>query len=159
MTARFEVKAAAAVVVVLSLSLSRPSPLASDALITVVAKEPPTASAPAPPPRVAEEPNPVGGCVPVVKLPKAPQKVHDSKPLWSGLNVQTRGGTLVYDITIGPSGSVTDVHRIRRGRSAGPSKVIADAWLDAIREWKFEPTVIDGERVAVCMTVTVTIDI
>jgi outer membrane biosynthesis protein TonB len=37
--------------------------------------------------------------------------------------------------------------------------VIADAWLHAIREWKFEPTVIDGEQVAVCMTVTVTIDI
>jgi len=85
--------------------------------------------------------------------------VHDSKPRWSELNVQTRGGTLVYDITIGPSGDVTDVRQIRRGRSAGPSKVIADAWLRAIREWKFEPTVVGGERVPVCMAVTVTIDI
>jgi len=85
--------------------------------------------------------------------------VHDSQPLWSELNVQTRGGTLVYDITIGPFGNVTDVRQIRRGRLAGPSRVIADAWLRAIREWKFEPTLVGAERVAVCMTVTVTIDI
>jgi hypothetical protein len=48
---------------------------------------------------------------------------------------------------------------MKRGSSAAPSKVIADAWLRAIREWKFEPTVVDAQRVSVCMTVTVTIDI
>ena len=122
-------------------------------------EEPPAASAPAPPRLPVPEPNPVGVCVPVTRLRKAPRKVHDSQPLWSELNVQTRGGTLVYDITIGPFGNVTDVRQIRRGRLAGPSRVIADAWLRAIREWKFEPTLVGAERVAVCMTVTVTIDI
>jgi hypothetical protein len=98
-------------------------------------------------------------CVPVAKLPKAPRKVRDSQPPWSDLNVRTGGGTLVYDITIGESGDVTNVRRVKRGRSAGPSKAIADAYLRAIREWKFEPTVVDGERVPVCMMVTITIDI
>jgi hypothetical protein len=85
----------------------------------------------------------------VAKLPKAPRKVRDSKPPWSELNVQTHGGTLVYDITIDPSGDVADVRQATRGRSIGPSKIIADAWLRAIREWRFEPTVVGTERVPV----------
>ena len=101
----------------------------------------------------------VSDCVPVAKLPKAPRKVRDSKPRWSELNVHTRGGTLVYDVTIGRSGDVENVHQMKQGSSAAPSRVIADAWLRAIREWKFEPTVVDAQRVPVCMTVTVTIDI
>ena len=73
------------------------------------------------------------------------------------MKVATHGGALIYEITIGPSGDVTDVRQVRRGRSPGPSKVIADAWLRAIREWQFEPTVIGTERVAICMTLTVMI--
>jgi outer membrane biosynthesis protein TonB len=70
-------------------------------------------------------------------------------------------GTLrtVIDLTIGPSGDVTDVHQVTRSRSLGPSKTIADAWLRAIRKWKFQPTAIDGQPVSVCTAVSVTIDI
>ena len=75
------------------------------------------------------------------------------------MNVQTRGGTLIYEITIGPSGDVTDVREVRRRRPPAPSRLIAEAWLFAIREWQFEPTVVGSKRVPVCMTVTVTIDI
>jgi hypothetical protein len=98
-------------------------------------------------------------CVPVARLPKAPRKVRDRKPPWSELNVPTHGGTLVYNIVIGPSGDVTDVRQVKRGRSVEPSKIIAAGWLRAIREWKFEPTVVGGQQVPVCMTVAVTIDI
>ena len=99
---------------------------------------------------------PIVKCVPVVKMPN---KVHDSRPPWPELRVQTHGGTLFYEITIGPSGDVTDVRQIRRGRSAGVSNIIADAWARAIREWRFEPTVVDGRPTPVCMTVSVTIDV
>jgi hypothetical protein len=75
------------------------------------------------------------------------------------MRVPTRGGTLLYEITIGPSGDITDVHQVIRRRSLGPSQTIAGAWLRAIREWKFEPTVLDGQPVSVCMAVSVTIDI
>ena len=112
---------------------------------------PPTVPVPPQPPTAVE-------CIPATKLPKAPRKVHDQRPAWSEINVRTHGGTLAYEITIGPSGDVVDVRQITRAGSKGPSPRIAEAYSRAILKWRFEPTLVGTELVSVCMTVTVTID-
>lgn len=122
------------------------------------ATAPPVGPPGAAPPVSVQKPATVQ-CVPVAKLPRPPRKLRDRKPPpWSEMNVQTHGGTLVYEVTIGPSGDVTDVRQVKRG-SPAPATVIANAWLRAIREWKFEPTIVRREPVPVCMIVTVTVDV
>jgi outer membrane biosynthesis protein TonB len=74
-------------------------------------------------------------------------------------NVRTHGGVLLYEVTIGTSGNVTDARLVKRRERFTPSAQIANLWLDAIQDWKFEPTVIHNNAVPVCMTVTVTIDV
>jgi outer membrane biosynthesis protein TonB len=74
-------------------------------------------------------------------------------------NIRTHGGVLVYEVTIGTSGNVTDVRLVRHRERSGPSARIADLWRNAIQDWTFEPTVVHDSAVAVCMTVTVTIDV
>jgi len=98
-------------------------------------------------------------CVPIRELPSPPRKVADRKPPWSELRkTRTHGGVLVYDVVIGTSGS-TEVKLLERRKGARPSARIAELWRDAIREWKFEPTVLHDKVVPVCMTVTVTVDV
>ena len=100
------------------------------------------------------------GCVPATSLPAAPRRVRYRRPPNAEIeNIQTSGGTLLYEITIGTSGKVTEVRRLNRKRAASPSLRLADLWQKALQQWEFEPTVVAGARVAVCMTVAVTIDI
>ena len=98
-------------------------------------------------------------CVPVADLPNAPHKVHDRKPPESDLSdIRTQGGVLLYEVTIGTSGNVTDT-RLLQSTGQRPSARIADLWHDAIQDWTFEPTVIADRAVSVCMTVAITIDV
>jgi outer membrane biosynthesis protein TonB len=111
-------------------------------------------------PRGAVEAGNDNKCMPATELPVPPRKVRDRRPSWSEVrNIRTRGGTLVYEITIGTSGKVTDVRRVNRKRARSPAPRLADLWRRAIQDWQFEPTALNGTPVAVCMTVTVTIDI
>ena len=140
------------VVTCATISACQPSQSATQEPKPETSSSPPMVRLPPQPPKAAE-------CIPVAKLPKAPRKVHDQKPAWSEINVRTHGGTLAYEITIGPSGDVVEIRQIERAGSKGPSPIIAEAYARAIRKWRFEPTVVGTERVSVCMTVTVTIDI
>ena len=135
-----------------TISACQPSQSATQEPKSQTQSWPPTTPVPPQPPK------PVA-CIPVVKLPKAPLRVRHQKTAWSEINVRTHGGTLAYEITIGPSGDVVDLRQIERRGSKGPSATIAEAYSRAIRKWQFEPTVVGTQRVSVCMTVTVTIDI
>lgn len=88
-----------------------------------------------------------------------PRKRHDAHPDWAELTkFAVPPGPLMYHATIGPDGTVTVVKAIHlRGRKRADPK-LESLYADAIRKWTFEPTVVDGKRVPVCMTVTVNID-
>jgi TonB family protein len=58
-------------------------------------------------------------------------------------------GVIVLDVVVGRDGSVVDVHALN-----GPD-VLAQAAMDALRWWRFEPYRVDGEPVVVETTVAV----
>jgi hypothetical protein len=100
-------------------------------------------------------------CVSVSKggVPQ-PRKLHDSKPDWAAMRkIRTYGSPLIFDAVITPAGAVTDVrpHHLR-GRQR-PSPRLEELWRKAIQEWRYEPTIVDGRPVPVCMTVAITIDV
>jgi protein TonB len=56
---------------------------------------------------------------------------------------------VILEAVISPSGSVEDV-RVLRG-----IPLLDDAAADAVRQWRYTPTLLNGVPVAVVMTVTV----
>jgi outer membrane biosynthesis protein TonB len=61
-------------------------------------------------------------------------------------------------VTIGLDGTVTRVKPVHLRARKRPDPKLEALWGDAIRKWSFEPTLVDGKPVPVCMTVTVNID-
>jgi protein TonB len=57
---------------------------------------------------------------------------------------------VILECTIGPDGSIVDVRPIR-----GASPELIEAAIDAVRQWRYTPTLVDGVAVPVIMTVTV----
>ena len=58
-------------------------------------------------------------------------------------------GVVVAEITVNESGMVTDARVLKS------NPVLDEAALKAVREWRYDPTVVDGKAVPVKMTVTV----
>jgi TonB family protein len=58
-------------------------------------------------------------------------------------------GSVVAEITVNEAGVVTDA------RVLNSIPLLDDAALKAVREWRYDPTVVDGKAVPVKMTVTV----
>jgi protein TonB len=81
---------------------------------------------------------------------KAPTKVHNVAPSYPDLARQSRiQGLVILEAVISPSGSVEDV-RVLRG-----IPLLDDAAADAVRQWRYTPTLLNGVPVPVIMTVTV----
>ncbi len=100
-------------------------------------------------------------CVPVADLTKAPRKVRDHKFELSEKTrgIRTHAGVLVYEVTISSSGTVTDVRLVKPTDTQEPWPMLADGWRKAILDWSYEPTLVDSNPVAVCMTVTIMIHV
>jgi protein TonB len=58
-------------------------------------------------------------------------------------------GAVSAEITVNEQGIVTDA------RVLNSNPVLDEAALKAVREWRYDPTVVDGKAVPVKMTVTV----
>ena len=108
---------------------------------------------PPPPPRVAaplppQPPVRPGGVI------KAPQKVHNVAPVYPQIAQAARvSGTVILEALIAEDGSVRDVKVMR-------SVPLLDAAAgDAVRQWRFTPTLLNGVPVQVIMTVTVTFNL
>ena len=98
-------------------------------------------SAPAAPPQA---PVRVGGDIP------PPVKVKDVKPVYPADAQQARAqGVVIIEATIDPTGQVRDAV-VKRS-----IPLLDAAALNAVRQWVFTPTVVNGVAVAVIMTVTV----
>jgi protein TonB len=101
--------------------------------------------APPPPPLVApREPVRVGGSV------TAPAKVYDVAPAYPPVALASRiEGVSILQATISVDGRVVEAQVLR------PAPLFDQAALDAVRQWRYTPTHLNGVPVAVVMTVTV----
>jgi protein TonB len=90
---------------------------------------------------------------PVVRIGRgveAPVKLRDVKPDYPGLALLTRvEGVVIVECRVDESGRVADA-RVLRGHP-----LLDAAALDAIRQWRYRPTLLNGNPVSVIMTVTV----
>ena len=81
----------------------------------------------------------------------APRKIKDVKPAYPLPAMAARvGGNVLIEVTIGADGKV---HNARVLQSIA---VLDQAALDAVRQWEFEPSRLDGAAVAVTMVIIVT---
>ena len=109
----------------------------------------PEATPPPPPPPTTEPPQPTGP-VRVGGQIKAPSKVANVPPVYPDIAKQARvQGAVVLEATISPSGEVTNV-KVVRG-----IPLLNESAMDAVRQWRYTPTLLNGIPVPVIMTVTV----
>jgi periplasmic protein TonB len=102
---------------------------------------------PPPPPRPAKVSGPlrVGGRI------QAPHLIKEAQPEYPVLAKDTRTqGDVVLDCVIDQQGNVTQMRLV----SGHP--LLVQAALKAVQQWKYQPTLLNGEPVAVEMKVTVT---
>jgi TonB family protein len=102
----------------------------------------------APPPSLPPAPVRVGGNIP------PPQKTKDVRPVYPAEAMQGRAqGVVVIEATIGANGRVRDTV-VRRS-----IPLLDQAAVDAVRQWEFTPTLINGVPTPVVMTVSVSFGI
>jgi protein TonB len=99
---------------------------------------------PPPPPPPPPAPVRVGGNI------KPPTKTKDVRPTYPSIAQSARvQGVVIIEATIGPDGRVQEAKVLR-------SIALLDAAaLDAVKQWVFTPTTLNGVPVPVIMTVTV----
>ena len=106
-----------------------------------------------PPPRRVVPPVPTAPIRPGGII-RPPQKVHNVAPTYPAIAQAARvSGTVILDALITEDGSVRDVKLLR-------SVALLDAAaIEAVRQWRFTPTLLNGVPVQVIMTVTVTFNL
>jgi len=99
---------------------------------------------PPPPAPVPRPPARVGGVI------QAPRKIVDVAPVYPKL-AQTAGigGIVIIEATIDEEGNVRDARVLRS------VPLLDAAAAAAVRQWRFTPTVLNGQAIPVLMTVTV----
>jgi len=80
----------------------------------------------------------------------SPQKTKDVKPVYPVMAIATRvQGVVIIEATIGADGKVEDAKVVRS------IPLLDQPALDAVRQWEFTPTLINGVPVPVIMIMTV----
>jgi len=80
----------------------------------------------------------------------APQKIVNVPPIYPEVALRTRvEGMVIIEATIDERGTVTAAHVLRS------VSLLDAAAIAAVRQWKFTPARLNGEAIAVVMTVTV----
>jgi TonB family protein len=122
-----------------------PAPPPRPEATAVVPERAPAPEPPAPPPpKVTPQLPRVGGAI------KAPRKVRDVSPDYPTAARRARiEGIVIIEATIDARG------RVQQTRVLRSIPQLDEAALDAVRQWEYEPTVIDGVATPVIMTVTV----
>jgi protein TonB len=81
---------------------------------------------------------------------KEPKKLKNVQPVYPDIAKQARvQGVVILECTISPQGKVTDV-KVLRG-----IPLLDQAAVDAVKQWVYTPTLLNGVPVPVIMTVTV----
>ena len=96
-------------------------------------------------PAASPEPVEVGGAVPL------PEKITDVRPIYPRVAVTAKvEGVVEVEVVIGVTGNVEQARVVR------PVPMLDDAAIDAVRRWKYRPTLINGVPVPVKARVRVT---
>lgn len=104
----------------------------------------PIPDAPPPPPE-PQGPIQVGGEI------ERPERVHYVEPVYPEMARRVRkAGPVILQAVIAKDGSVKDLKVLR-----GLPFQLTEAALDAVRQWRYTPTALNGKPVEVKMTVTV----
>lgn len=99
---------------------------------------------PAPTPVVPDVPIRPGGDI------REPRKVFDVTPVYPAIARAARvDGTVIIEATIARDGSVRDARLLRS------APMLDQAALDAVRQWRYTPSLLNGVPVEVLVTVTV----
>jgi protein TonB len=100
---------------------------------------------PPPPPPPPAKPRRVGGEL------QAPALIHRVEPDYPGVAVAAKvSGTVILEATVNESGAVAEVHVLR-------SILLLDqAAIKAVRQWRYQPLVLNGQPVPFILVVTLT---
>lgn len=94
-------------------------------------------------------PLPVGGRI------KSPKKLHQEPPAFPPRKTATRGSP-VLEVIIDTEGNVAEATILQ---SVDPPWPEGDAaLLAAIKQWKYEPSTLDGNLIPICMKITLSIE-
>ena len=86
----------------------------------------------------------------VHSLLRPPVRIHDVAPVYpEAARLARMEGIVIIEAVIGPTGDVTEARVLRS------KPLLEQAALDAVRQWKYTPTLLNGVPVPVIMTVTV----
>jgi hypothetical protein len=90
-----------------------------------------------------------------------PDRLVDSAPNFPELPRGTTVslGVWIGEILIAPDGAVADTWSVREFQLNPPFPAFNQAIHTALRKWKYDPIIVEGERMPVCMTVTVNINL
>jgi protein TonB len=81
---------------------------------------------------------------------QTPNKIKDVKPVYPAIAQSARvSGPVTIEATIGPDGKVADANVVRS------IPMLDQAALDAVRQWEYTPTLLNGVPVPVIVTVTI----
>ena len=80
---------------------------------------------------------------------RPPARVVDVAPVYPPEAREARvQGVVILEVTLSRTGEVSDVEVVRS------TPLLDEAAVAAVRQWRYEPTLVDGEPVSVLMTVT-----
>ena len=83
-------------------------------------------------------------------LPVAPRKIVDMRPVYPEIARAARvEGTVVMEAVLDPTGRVTQIRVIRS------VPLLDQAAVDAVRQWRYTPSVYMARPVSVLMTITI----
>jgi protein TonB len=113
--------------------------------IGVISAGDPLPPPPSPPPPAAPvKPFRVGGEI------RPPQRIHHVAPRYPAIAQASRvEGVVILEAVIEEDGSVRDVRVLKS------KQLLEEAAIEAVRQWRFTPTMLNGQPVPVVMTVTV----
>jgi protein TonB len=118
-------------------------PLAGPFVPGVVPGGEPLPPPPPPPPVAPKQPFRVSAL-------QTPRKIRDMAPRYPAIAQASRvEGVVILEAVIAEDGSVQDVRVLRS------KPLLDDAAVEAVRQWRFTPTLLGGQPVPVVMTVTV----
>ncbi len=81
---------------------------------------------------------------------RTPTKIKDVKPVYPAIAQAARvAGVVVIEAMIGPDGKVLEANVVRS------VPLLDQAALDAVRQWEYTPTLLNGVPVPIVMTVTI----
>ena len=82
-----------------------------------------------------------------------PRKIHDAAPVYpEALRQSGVGGVVILELIVGPDGNVTSA-KILRGQLPDLDR----AAIDAAKQWRYEPTLLNGVAVPIILTATITV--